>query len=138
MAPRGGSAALIAIALSVAACGGSVVADGVTMLRTGLMNGGPTAIANGTLHFRDGCVWLQEAPDVSVVVLWPFGANLDASTGSLAVTLENKRYVEGDVVTLGGGEVNDVAYVRSLVGTIPDACLTARYWLATGPAVWKP
>lgn len=101
------------------------------MLRTGPMLGGPTALIQGTLDFKDGCVWLEEAPNASVIVLWPSNAGLDTAGGVLTLTIEDTRFVEGDGLTLGGGELKDLDFVRSLVGTIPQECVTSRYWQAT-------
>lgn len=101
------------------------------MLRTGFLTGGPTALASGTLEFRDGCIWLMEAPGASVLVLWPHDADLDTSAGAIAVTFQNHRFAEGDRMTLGGGEEKDLEHVRSLVGSLPDECITDRYWLTT-------
>jgi hypothetical protein len=122
---------VVASAVGCSLSGSSLTVDGVTMLRTGVTTGGPTALIRGTLDFRDGCIWLQEAPEASVIVLWPSHASLDNSLGVLSVTIDSGRFVDGDELTLGGGELEDLDFVRTLVGPIPENCITDRYWQAT-------
>ena len=122
---------VVASILGCSGQGSSLTVAGVTMLRLGLATGGPTAIIQGALDIRDGCIWLREAPDTSVIVLWPSSATLDNAAGVLSVTLDGARFVDGDELTLGGGELKDLDFVRSLVGAVPEACVTARYWQAT-------
>lgn len=119
------------VASAVGCSGSSLTVAGVTMLKMGFTTGGPSALIKGTLDFRDGCIWLREAPNVSVIVLWPQNATLDSAAGVLSVTVDSAQFVEGDELTLGGGELTDVEFVRSLVGPIPETCITARYWQAT-------
>jgi hypothetical protein len=124
----------IAAAALISACGGSITAGGVTLLRYGLMTGSPAALASGTLRFLDGCTILDSidpngAP-VGVVILWPLGADLKLVDRCIHVVVDGVAATDGDEVQLGGGEYTDEAWVEHLVGDVGN-CRSDRYWLAS-------
>jgi hypothetical protein len=130
---RGTVVAIIAAAL-LAACGGSVTAGGVTILRYGPMTGSPAALASGTLRFLDGCAILENidpngAP-VGVVILWPPGTDLRVMDDKVHVVVGGVAATDGDEVQLGGGEYTDQSWVEQLVGEVGN-CRSDRYWLAS-------
>jgi hypothetical protein len=121
------------VALSVLACGGSVELGGVTLLRYGLLGGGPTALAAGTLRIRDGCVTLEDEQDNPQVVLWPAGTTLAMVNGRLSVVLGSVAAADSQAVRLGGGQYTDAEHrelVEGLVGPLGH-CISPQYWLAT-------
>ena len=120
--------ALAALAMGVAGCGSPMTVDGVTVLRHGITNGGPAALLTGTVHFRDGCVW-ADAFGESQVVVWPWSARLDHADGELVIVVDDVTLRDGDQFSIGGGQFTDVAFIRGLAGSIPDACLASLYWL---------
>jgi hypothetical protein len=130
----GRAAVAIALAAILAACGGSVTAGGVTILRYGPMSGSPAALTSGTLRFIDGCVTLENidpngAPFGSVV-LWPPGTDLRLIEGRTHVVVGGNAATDGDQVELGGGEYKDQASVEHLVGDV-GRCRSDLYWLAS-------
>ena len=126
-------AAGLAIAV-LTGCGGPLTEGGVTILRYGPMDGGPTALAHGELAFRDGCVVLLETTQELMVerstILWPAGTDLRRVGSELFVVLGGVGATEGNKITLGGGEQVDQAFVERLVGPV-GACGAERYWMAT-------
>ncbi len=125
--------AIVAAAL-LAACGGSLTAGGVTLLRYGLMTGSPAALTSGTLRFLDGCAILedidQNGAPVGVVILWPPTTDLRVIEGQLKVVVGDVAATDGDGIQLGGGEYTDQAWVEHLVGEV-GKCRSDRYWLAS-------
>lgn len=130
MTRRRGPAA-IALAAVLAGCGGSpMTLDGVTILRHGVMSGGPAALLTGTVHFRDGCVWADAFGEAQVVI-WPTSSRLDHRDGRLVLVVDDVVLEDGDSFSIGGGQYNDIEFVRGLAGSIPDPCVANLYWLGT-------
>jgi hypothetical protein len=130
--------AVLGLGVLLAACsprGTPLVAHGVTMLRFGYLNGGPTALLNGHVSFANGCVSLVDDQGVAVTGLWPSSAGMDVSTGSVQIVVDGVRLAEGAEVSMGGGAYKDEEFVTSLVGPIPEGCRGDRYWLLTGLVV---
>ncbi len=121
-----------ALATLLAACGGTVTSDGVTIYRYGAMTGSPAALTTGTLRFLDGCTIVENieggAP-VGRVILWPPQTSLVRLDGDIQVSLGNLAAGDGDWVKLGGGEETDQAWVDHLVGDV-GRCRSDVYWLA--------
>lgn len=121
------------MALAVVGCApGNDVAGGITMLRYGPMPGSPAAIATGTLRLRDGCIWLDDGEEPAAVVLWPWSAHFGAIEAPLRVVVGNVFAADGDTVQMAGGEYLDqMDFVETLVGSVPEPCRVDRYWLAS-------
>lgn len=129
---RGGILA-IGLAFAAAACGspGPVTVDGISLLRRGVMNGYPAALFTGTVHFRDGCVWADSATDTQVMV-WPPSATLVRGIeGQLVLVVDGIELEDGDSFSIGGGQFDDIEFIRSLAGGIPEACRAGLYWLGS-------
>ena len=60
---------------------------------------------------------------------WPPNGQFDASTGALRIVVDGVPFNEGDVITLGGGEVSHQR-ATYLVGPISPACQRDKYLLA--------
>lgn len=118
---------------AVAGCGPPPVAQStLVLLRYGDLDGGPTALTNGTIRFTNGCTWIDGGEGVSDVMLWPPGARVEIIGGAAAVVVEGVTLRHGDTVALGGGEYRDeIEWVRHLVGPIPPNCAANAFWLAT-------
>lgn len=125
---------LIMLGTAFVACGPRgtpQVANGVTLLRFGQLNGSPAALLHGRISFANGCASVEEAPGAAVTGLWSSGTRLDTSTGTLRIIVDGVAFREGDEVSMGGGEYKDEEFVVSLVGSIPDSCRGDRYFLLT-------
>jgi hypothetical protein len=127
------------LALGVLGCdsGTPATINDVTMLRYTAFSGQADARANGTIDFRDGCIWL-DAADGPLVVLWPPDATFEVFQGRAIVYVGGHTGVgvgDGSEVGLGGRESRDQLEVRLLAGTVPAACSADRYWLATDVGV---
>ena len=125
---------LLCLGVLLASCsarGAPEVANGVTLLRFGSLNGYPAGLVHGRLSFANGCASLEAAPNVSVTALWSSTTRLDTSSGVLRVIVDGVPFAEGQELSMGGGEYSDEEFVTSLVGPIPEACRGERYWLLT-------
>jgi hypothetical protein len=133
MRPRRGVLA-VGLAIGIAACGppGPMTLDGVTIMRHGVMNGGPAALLEGaTIVFRDGCVGTDVLPTGEFEpIIWPASAFLSHQGDELVLVVDGLVIHHLDAANVGGGEVNDVAFVEQLSGAIPEACRSDLYWLA--------
>ena len=131
--PRARLAIAFVGAALLAGCGGLLTGGGVTILRYGPMNGGMSALAEGTLRFINGCAVVESidpngAPN-SRVVLWPAGTDLQSIDGRVHVVLNGVAATDGDAVSLSGGEQTDQAWVQELVGPVGE-CRSDVYWMA--------
>jgi hypothetical protein len=119
--------AVLVAALAVSACGTSVS----SLPTHRLVGEGPTALTEGTLVDRDGCVLIATQTGESLV-LWPPG---HGRVGSQIVRSGMPVAQIGEVVELGGGEYGDDSFdflQRDLLeNDIPTECRSPRYWLAT-------
>lgn len=119
----------------LSACGGHTTAGGLTILRYGLTNGSPAALASGTLRFLDGCAVLDIAdPNGAAhgrVILWPMTAGIQIAGGRVFVTHGGVMATDGDEIRLGGGEQQDQDFVDGLVGGV-GSCRSDVYWMASG------
>jgi hypothetical protein len=111
--------------------GAPQIVNGVTLLRFGYLNGGPTGLFHGRVSFVNGCVSLEGVPGVPVTGLWSSGTRLDNSTSTLRIVVDGVPFAEGDELSMGGGEYEDEEFVESLVGPIPEQCRGEHYWLLT-------
>jgi hypothetical protein len=127
-------AGAIAIAATLAACGGHTTAGGLTILRYGLTTGSPAALASGTLRFLDGCAVLDTTDPNGAprgrVILWPMATGIQVVGGRVFVTHAGVMATDGDAVRLGGGEQKDQDFVDRLVGGVGD-CRSDVYWMAS-------
>lgn len=105
--------------------------NGVTLLRFGHLNGYPTGLFHGRVSFANGCASLEAAPGVPVTALWSSTTRLDTSTGILRIVVDGVPFVEGEELSMGGGEYADEEFAISLVGPIPEPCRGEHYWLMT-------
>jgi len=123
----------MASVLILSSCGlGSTSLGGVTIMRSKHLDSEPDASRQGTFLLQNGCAWLKDEISADVwSVVWPSDAYLDGAPGFIRVNVGGKSIVDGQRVTLGGGEYADDAWVESLVGKIPPACKSGLYWLAT-------
>ncbi len=94
-----------------------------------------TAIGSGTLVVVNGCIWLRNDFEDSLVI-WSATYEATLVGGHIAITdtIDQTRAFIGDAVRLSGGQVDDDAvgraHVEGLIGArIPDACLGRRYWI---------
>jgi hypothetical protein len=125
-------ALVIGLALGIAACGspGPMTLDGVTIMRHGVMNGGPAALYTGPIRFKDGCV-VGDMPDAEFVpIIWPPTASLSHEGNALVLVVNGLVIHDGDEAAIGGGEYQDIDFVEQLSGAIPEACRGELYWLA--------
>lgn len=128
------SIAALGLGVFLAGCGARgvpEVANGVTLLRFGYLNGSPTARLDGRVSFANGCASLEAAPGVPVTALWSSTTRLDTSNGILRIVVDGVPFAEGQELSMGGGEYSDEEFVTSLVGPIPEPCRGERYWLLT-------
>lgn len=99
--------------------------DGFTIMRHGFMNEGPAALYTGPVEFRNGCVGAVAGTDATsgglMPIVWPPTARLARETGELVLIVDDLIIHRGDVVSIGGGEYNDVAFIEQLSGRIPGA-----------------
>ena len=127
-------AAALAVTLLVACqpAGTPMTLDGVTLLRYGPGVGARTALYEGTLRFRDGCIWVESPQGTGAVVLWPSDARLELVDGNVHVIVGQVSMTEGDPVQLGGGQYlrEELADVERLVGPVPASCVADMYWMA--------
>ena len=131
---RGALAIGLALGVGVAACGtpGPMTLDGVTIMRHGVMNGGPAALLEGaTIVFRDGCVGTDVLPTGEFEpIIWPPTAVLSHQGDELVLVVDGLAIHHLDAIDVGGGEYHDLAFVEQLSGAIPQACRAKLYWLA--------
>ncbi|MGI8928658.1 MAG: hypothetical protein ACR2H0_04235 [Candidatus Limnocylindrales bacterium] len=128
---RPGLALLVCLAAAACNPGTPVVADGLVLLRWGHVDARPLGLTVGRLAFEGGCVGVEGIAGETVVVLWPPDTQFDASAGALRVVINGIAFAEGQELRLGGGEATDETWIRSLVGSLPQACQSDRYILAT-------
>jgi hypothetical protein len=124
--------AVLALAASMVACGPRgtpQVANGVTLLRFGQLNGYPAGLFHGRVSFANGCASVESAPGVTGTGLWSSGTRLDNSTGVLRIVIDGVPFTEGDAISMGGGEYADEDFLVSLVGPIPPTFQGERYYL---------
>ena len=129
--------AILAVALgfTISACGspGPMTLDGVTIMRHGVMDGGPAALLSGaTIAFRNGCVGTDILPTGDFEpIIWPPTARLSHVGDELVLVVDGLVIRHLDAANVGGGEYADTPFVEQLSGPIPGACRADRYWLAT-------
>ena len=142
LALRGLAAALVVTLL--VACqqpGTPMTLDGVTLLRYGPDANRGSALYQGTLHFRDGCTWVDSPGTATAVVLWPPDARLERVGGSIHVIVGQVNVTDGDAVSLPGRPVIGEDRVRDaegLVGSIPPSCAADMYWVAESVSTHLP
>ena len=124
--------ASIVLTSAVAACGtpGPMTVDGVTILRHKPLEGSPAALFEGTVHFRDGCVWGDDSSGETQVIVWPPSARLEHRDGRLVLVLDDVMLEDGDRFSIGGGQ-EPADFIRELAGPIPDQCRADLYWLGS-------
>jgi hypothetical protein len=123
------------IALAVVACAGPPPAGYEFPRHRGFGFGGPTALLDGVLEVRDGCLYVRSENGYATYVVWPAGYSLRVDGDSVAVYDGwSLRYRPGDRVTEGGGWYDDTTFVkeRLVEGTLPAACPTDEYMMSTG------
>ena len=130
------AAAIVVLSLLLAGCGNpeSMTLGGVTLVRHGPLAGGPTAALRGTLKFEVGCAWIVDSSPggFRYVGLWPADTELRHTTGGrLSISSGGRQFIDGDQITVVGGESKDTDSVREQVGELPTWCITDRYWLVT-------
>jgi hypothetical protein len=125
------TAALAVIAAVLTGC----AATAASLPTHDLLSGGharPAGLINGTLVTRDECVFVQGDPD-QLLVIWPRGFD---RIGQQVTERGNPVAQVGEFLTLHGGSIDARQYerVRSSIGgsSVPAACATNQYWLATG------
>lgn len=132
----------IVAGLSLAALGagcaspGPMTLGGITIMRHGIMNGGPAALYSGPVVFREGCVEAVFSDGTFEPIIWPPTAQLVSQGDELLLVVDGLIIHHTDPVEIGGGEYTDLEFVAELSGPVPEACRADRYWLATG--VTKP
>ena len=120
----------------VVACqqaGTPVTLDGLTLLRYAPNASTGTALYQGTLHYRDGCTWVDSDSGARAVVLWPADARLEQVGASIHVIVDEVSVTEGSAVSMGGRPLIGSDRVRdteALVGSIPSGCTSDMYWMA--------
>lgn len=92
----------------------------------------PAAEIEGELTFRDQCLWI-ETGEVRYLALWPGGSEVDDVSSSITiVTPAGDIHTAGDAIHVGGGEVNDLGFLDTLVtSAIPEECADTPAWLIT-------
>ena len=124
----------VGMALVLADCGppGPITLDGVTIMRHKFLTESPAALLDGaTIEFRDGCVGTDVLPTGQFEpIIWPPTASLAHQGVELVLVVDGLLIHHLDAVSVGGGEVNDLAFVEQLSGPIPEACRANLYWLA--------
>jgi hypothetical protein len=101
---------------------------GVTLLRYGPDANAGTAHFQGTLRFRDGCIWVDPDAGAGAVVAWPPQARLEEVAGTLHVALGEQRLADGDRVSIGARPIigpDRVREAESVVGPLPPGCAAA-------------
>ena len=120
---RGADRALGAVSLTIvlpmlAACAGAepegeaLVIDFATYEPTG--TGGDSALLEGTLADRGGCLVIEDATGGDVLPVWPSNRVSASSTGGLR--LMGADYELGDTIAVGGG------FAERLEAKIPESC----------------
>lgn len=103
------------------------VPSGYEFPRHSLWGGGPTALFEGTLVERDGCI----RTDGGDTVVWPPGYSLSVEAGQPVVHGSGLQVRMGERVRLGGGE-----YSRSQLGAVASHGAQTRcqapFFLTTG------
>lgn len=101
----------------------------------GFGNGGPTALLDGILEVRAGCLYVRHDDGHRSYVVWPPGYTLRAFGESIAIFDGATRlYSPGGRVREGAGWYSDLDFVRDrlVTGTLPSECPADEYALATG------
>jgi hypothetical protein len=111
---------------------GSQAASGI-FFPTWRSTGGPhpTAILEGRLVERDGCLLLDTGDQREFLPLWPDSFALEGGSTPTIISPNGRALALGDQAFLGGGE-RRLVDAESIIGQeIPGRCRTSLYWLAT-------
>lgn len=97
------------------------------------VDGGLDALGGGTLADVGGCLgWAPSAGDeTGTVVIWPHGTTIK-TPDPLRVTIDGETYAIGDTIRIGGGETGRLEPSSSFYDKVPDACRTAKVFVAAG------
>lgn len=117
-----GAVSLIIVLQMLAACAGSepagepLVIDFATYEPTG--TGGDSALLEGTLADRGGCLVIEDASGGDVLPVWPGNRVSLPPAGGLR--LMGAGYELGDTIAVGGG------FAERLEANIPEPCAALR------------
>jgi hypothetical protein len=106
--------------------------DGVFFPTTRDMNSYPSALIEGTLQERDGCVFIESQENL-LLVLWPEGFRVERDGAQLRIVggIGHPEPRTGQPLELGGGSA-DLPFAQELIGEpIPSRCRAAGYWIAS-------
>jgi len=123
---------LVALGMLAGASCSSEAPDGVFFPTTGNMNSYPSALIEGTLQERDGCVFIESEENL-VLVLWPEGFRVERDGAELRIVggIGHPEHSTGQPLELGGGSA-DLPFAQELIGEqIPARCRAAGYWIAS-------
>jgi hypothetical protein len=123
---------LLALGLFVGASCFSKAPEGVFFPTTHDMNAYPTALIEGTLLARDGCVFIESEGQL-LLVLWPEGFRIERNGKQLRILggIGHPERRTGQPVELGGGGT-EFSFAEELIGEpIPSRCRAASYWIAS-------
>lgn len=106
--------------------------EGVFFPTTKDMNGYPTALIEGALQERDGCVFIESQGHLALV-LWPEGFRAERGGRDLRILggFGHPERRTGQPLELGGGEA-ELPFAEELIGEpIPSRCRAGGYWIAS-------
>lgn len=93
---------------------------------------GEMAGVEGSLAFRDGCIWLDTAAGPTFLPIWPSDTKPGVINSLPVVLMEDDGLVveTGETRNFAGSQTDPVR-VEELVGPIPEQCGRNSFWVVT-------
>lgn len=118
------------LALAVAGCARPPDASGIAFPRYDTQSSVPSALNEGTLEEREGCLVL--VGDATWVLLWPSGYGVTRDGAELTIVDGTRPLASvGSHVVVSGGERSETADAVQLVDALPGDCRQPPYWQVT-------
>ena len=102
-----------------------------TLVLVGKADEGMDALGSGELAEVGGCLgWAPRQGEQSgTLVVWPHGTTIK-TPDPLRVTIDGRTYALGDTIEIGGGETRALEPSDYFYDKVPDACRTAKVFVA--------